>query len=394
MVVTTMVLVFATIALKLAVPYYQTQRLIKEVESLGGMADVSYTGPEWLLYWSAEYDWHFGLGLFERVTHIIVTNLPVDDGWLSKLHGIENIVVLELSGTDVTDAGLKSLRTRKNLAVLSLQKTRVTDEGLAHLREMTGLCNLHLDGTRITDAGLEHLRGLNNLAWLTVSGTQVQGQGLAWTSERAVCMYEINLSDCPVTDEGLQSLGIPRTLILDRTKITDRSLSHLDNSSIEELSLIGTQVGDAGLRILAEANVESLLRLNLAQTRISDAGLVSLRRIGPLTHLNLSHTAISDRGAVHFQNLRWKGISRAGMGGISHTLDLTGTNITDVGLMELVPLEQLDHLNLQSTQVTQEGIVIFKNASPSFTVIDIDPEGMARSMRKFFGDRRFPDGMM
>ena len=77
-----------------------------------------------------------------------------------------------------------------------------------------------------------------------------------------------------------------------------------------------------------------------------------------------------------------------------NTLDLSGTNLTDMGLMELVPLEQLDYLNLQDTRVTQEGIEAFKSASPSFTVIDIEPEGEARHIQKFLGGQKFPDGMM
>ena len=88
----------------------------------------------------------------------------------------------------------------------------------------------------------------------------------------------------------------------------------------------------------------SLTSLNLAGSRITDAGLKEIRDLKSLTLLNLYLTKVSDAGLrelVGLQNLTF--------------LSLSNTNITDASMKEIGEFRKLKTLELEETQVTDDG---------------------------------------
>ncbi|HLJ12147.1 MAG TPA: hypothetical protein VKU82_13220 [Planctomycetaceae bacterium] len=99
--------------------FYQERTSIRAIERLGGKIQTKRTAPAWMCQWPAD-----GLlRIFDEVTLVDLSNLPV------------------------------------------------TDADLIHLARFTRLEELRLDGTRTTDAGLAHVRELASLEFLALGGT-------------------------------------------------------------------------------------------------------------------------------------------------------------------------------------------------------------------------------
>ncbi len=88
------------------------------------------------------------------------------------------------------------------------------------------------------------------------------------------------------------------------------------------LQLAHTRMTNAGLKELAA--LKNLTILNLEGTEVTDTGLKELAALKKLTALSLSDTEVTDAGVKELaalQNLT--------------SLDLSGANVTDAGLKEL-----------------------------------------------------------
>jgi hypothetical protein len=87
-------------------------------------------------------------------------------------------------------------------------------------------------------------------------------------------------------------------------------------------------------------------------TKVTDAGLVSLKRLTQLQTLDVFDGDVTDDGLKHLT-------------GLSHlqTLNLSRTQVTDAGLKDLKALTQLQTLDLSDTQVTNAGLEDIKGLS-------------------------------
>jgi len=128
--------------------------------------------------------------------------------------------------------------------------------------------------------------------------------------------------------------------------------------TITSIRLYGTKTIDLDLEILRSlGRLEELVELDLANTGITDSGLVRLRKIESLRGLTLNNTGVTDDGLVHLQRL----------GNLDH-LDLENLSVTNSGLVHLYAFQNLRFLNLSGTNVTEEGILRLKKALPKCDV--------------------------
>ncbi|MBL9114854.1 MAG: hypothetical protein JNJ83_07575 [Verrucomicrobiaceae bacterium] len=107
---------------------------------------------------------------------------------------------------------------------------------------------------------------------------------------------------------------------------------------------------DAGLTPLA-AVADKIISLDLARTKVTDAGLVSVAAMKNLTELHLENTGITDKGLDQL-----KGLSSL------EYLNLYGTQVTDAGAAKLAGLKKLKSLYLWQTKVTKAGADSLKKA--------------------------------
>jgi len=150
----------------------------------------------------------------------------------------------------ITDAGLEPISHLTALTDLIISSQPITDEGLRNFIPLKNLTSLFVSSSSITDAGLVHLQGLTKLRFLDLPSANIEGQ-------------------------GLRRLPV----------------------SLERLDLAETCVNDEGVAIIVE-QLPSLISLNLAGTRVTDAGIRHLARLTALHSLNLYDTAITADGAA------------------------------------------------------------------------------------------------
>jgi hypothetical protein len=125
-----------------------------------------------------------------------------------------------------------------------------------------------------------------------------------------------------------------------------------------QINLTGTAFTDDDLAHLTEWSESPILyALNLAGTKVTDAGLEYLRRLPKLEMLVLSNTKVTDAGLVHLNALTGLQILR-----------LNNTHATDVGLSGLKGLTALRELRLKGTQVTDAGVAELQRALPGLTI--------------------------
>jgi hypothetical protein len=129
----------------------------------------------------------------------------------------------------------------------------VSDVGIKKLRNLEKLHSLFLGGTNVTDDGLVFLSNLKKLRLLNLSRTNIMGEGLE------------HLKDLPLSK-----------LYLMNTVVGDEGIAALESSSIEVLSLTGTNVTDACVKYLS--NMQSLRRLDVKETNMTEQGVKRLQK--------------------------------------------------------------------------------------------------------------------
>ncbi len=142
-----------------------------------------------------------------------------------------------------------------------------------------------------------------------------------------------------------------------------RHISHL--TGLRSVEVHSRRLRDSGLVHLA--GLAALTRLNLAETKVRGPGLGCLRHPDRVRDLDLSGTRISDETLAYLEpfthlealSLGRTSVSRLGicskLGGLK-ALDLSGTLVTDTGLVGLSQLANLERLGLEDTLVTSKGL--------------------------------------
>jgi formylglycine-generating enzyme required for sulfatase activity/Leucine-rich repeat (LRR) protein len=142
-----------------------------------------------------------------------------------------------------------------------------------------------------------------------------------------------------------------------------RHISHL--TGLRSVEIHSRRLRDSGLIHLVE--LAALTRLDLAETKVRGPGLGYLKHPDRVRHLDLSGTQIADETLAQLEpftqldvlRLGRTAISRLGIcskhGGLKE-LDLSGTLVTDAGLVGLSQLTNLERLGLEDTFVTSKGL--------------------------------------
>tara|TARA_Y100001934_G_scaffold283579_1_gene404471 strand:- start:2687 stop:4129 length:1443 start_codon:yes stop_codon:yes gene_type:complete len=115
-------------------------------------------------------------------------------------------------------------------------------------------------------------------------------------------------------------------------------------------SYLGDKFGDEQAKKLNGVSAQTLW-LNLARTKISDAGLAEVAKCGKLTRLHLENTGVTDAGLAHvakLTNLEY--------------LNLYDTKVSDAGIAHLKKLKKLKKIFLWQTGVTKDGASDLRNA--------------------------------
>ncbi len=183
----------------------------------------------------------------------------------------------------------------------------------------------------------------------------------------------LDISRTKMSDAGLASLKSCRSLavLMLPDKVTDEGLVRLKKlQKLRELNLDQTRVTDQGLNALTQ--LPNLENLDLSSTRTTDAGVAYLKKLPRLRRLVLG-AAVTDSCAPHLaelKDLREIDISQTPIGaqGLATLASLSkletlyvGRQVTDAGLKALSPSRSLRTLDLTRTAITDKGVKYLAN---------------------------------
>ena len=116
---------------------------------------------------------------------------------------------------------------------------------------------------------------------------------------------------------------------------------------------VAKEFADSGLDALAPI-ADKIASLDLARTKVTDAGLAKLGAMKNLLELHLENTGISDAGLDHLK----------GLASLEY-LNLYNTKVTDAGVAKLAGLGKLKALYLWQSGVTKAGVAALKAKLPN-----------------------------
>ncbi len=193
-------------------------------------------------------------------------------------------------GEDIDFSVLEALQ---DIEILNLSGSGISNEDLTHLQKLSKLQVLQFNSNQISNTGLKNLRGLMNLKVLELTATKVSDAGLTYLTPIQT-LERLSLTGTKVSDAGLEILGnMPRIqeLWLAGTDITDDGLRHLVNlKHLTFLVLNHTNVSDEGVEYLAK--IKSLQYLYYDETHITEAGFRELKNALP--NLNATNRSAAD----------------------------------------------------------------------------------------------------
>jgi eukaryotic-like serine/threonine-protein kinase len=220
--------------------------------------------------------------------------------------------------------------------------------------------NLDAGNPPVQDADLAHLEALTDLESLRF-GNAPTDAGVVHL-KGLTRLKELVFHFSPLSDAGLaqiaNSLQNLEVLAPRYTRVTDAGLTSLKAlKKLRCLYLDGSRVTDAGMAHLGA--LTQLEELSLNKNRIGDDGLEQLKGLTKLKYLTLEQTTVGNDGLASLEAMAEL-----------RTLGLFGTRVTDAGLAHLEPLRELVGLGLEETAVTDAGLEHLKGL-PRLTGLDL-----------------------
>jgi hypothetical protein len=268
------------------------------------------------------YDWQWADG-----SRASASDGPPVPHWLRRTLGDEpfqDVARVSLGGDPPLsprscEASLGLLDSLPGLRSLSLGPDLATDRGMETVGRLTGLVELDMTSSspRLGDAGVAHLRGLKNLRSLSIGASGITGRGLA-DLRSLTRLEELRLEgNDHVTDASLANLaGMKGLKKLNLYRMgdgsygggyTDAGLAHLAAlSGLEELSVLGSDVSNAGLSRLLALRRLRVLCIDAYRNDIDDEGLATLTGLVHLEQLSLLSACVTTGGVRTLQAKRPK----------------------------------------------------------------------------------------
>jgi hypothetical protein len=297
---------------------------------------------------------------------------PIKDDDLACLADLPHVEEVWFYDTPIGDAGLAYLPHPERLRIACFESTTLTDGFLRRLKGSTRLETLLIDSPNIKDDGLSQLSGITSLKSLCLEGTNTVDRGLAAFAQCTEISY-LNVS-AQTTDAGIQQFQCLDNLKwfgAQDSKVSGNAFQNRRIVNAETIAL-GSAVSDEDLECLGRT-IKNVYHLNLYGSRMTDAGVRHLAKLGNVTELIVNETKIQGRELRHLSSL--SGIHTIELGGCpldnpdlksleplfsgaapGEILGLSDTPITDADLAKISGFTSLTFLALGDTRVSDDGL--------------------------------------
>ncbi|MAT14861.1 MAG: hypothetical protein CMJ46_06270 [Planctomyces sp.] len=292
--------------------------------------DITIT-DDMLLQLDTELNWR-------RLPSAFREHLDITDAGMAQLKYLTNVESLDLRHCDISDDSLAVLSAVPDLRRLTLSHTPIRDDGLAHLADHPNLERLHLRNTRITDVAIATLNTMPRLYEVDLGQTEISDEGIAAlslpiTQEESVSQSESRSRN----DDSAERVVDPRInrrpllLYLDRTRVTDATIPHLNQIPLLLLTIGGTRISADGIRSLdLDPRAD---KLSLRGLTFEKDDIAHLFKRTEIYELDLAYSSVDDACLELIDELHE-----------CDTLDLSGTKVTHEGLAQLATFSGEKHL--------------------------------------------------
>jgi len=263
--------------------------------------------------------------------NIFINSLDLSEKNIIHFFKAQSLKKIDFSyNHEFDDQILPFLKYSPYLDSISLKETNITNKSLYYLKDLYRLKNLDISYTDISNSGLQYLSNLNLVELNIESNRKIDEMGLFYLSNS--------------TSDDSKNLLKLKKINLSKTKISGIGLKYLKKmKNLEELNLEETSIDDSAIKHLLQ--FKKIKSLNLAYTNISDNSLYKIRLFS-LEKLNLSNNpAISSQSISYLNELPLSSLS------------LAGTNIDDEGIDYFLSLNQIKHLDVSDTLITDDGVL-------------------------------------
>jgi serine/threonine-protein kinase len=254
----------------------------------------------------------------------------------------KNVVSIHLDNTKIKDNDLTYIATMPKVERLYLDKTAVTDAGIKHLTNMTTLEKLSVEHTSVGDKGIAAIPSAN-LHDLFLTGTRVSAEGLT-TISKFPKLQHLEIGEySPKGEKNFLALAAAKQLEWLDLKDSEIAVEDLDEvaqiASLRKLVLSGCKIEDGAITALE--TLPNLKTLDLSFTNFSPARLEEVVKLPALDTLVLANSDIDDATLA---------LIAAKLPALKH-LDLSNTRVTEKGVLELRKLKTLESVDVQGAAV-------------------------------------------
>ncbi|XP_059640872.1 uncharacterized protein LOC132283021 [Cornus florida] len=297
-----------------------------------------------------------GITHLSSLTNLSVLNLgglPVTDLALSSLLVLRKLQHLDLWGSEITNKGAAVLKMYPKLSFLNLGWTKVTK-----LPNLSSLTCLNMSNCTI-DSLFEECSDKAPLVMLNLSGATFIDVSEAFLYVETGSLSFLDVSHSSLQGfHFLPCMNALDHLDLSSTLMEDDSVELITcmGAKLRNLNLSKTRVSSAGVEILA-GRVPNLEIISLSCTSVDDYAISCISKMPSLKVINLSNTNV--KGLIQqvgtetdwipslaaLQNLKWL-----------EKLDLEDTKISDAAVPPLSSFQELSHLSLKSGFLTDASL--------------------------------------
>jgi hypothetical protein len=322
--------------------------------------------------------------------------------WLRQLigpHFFETVIDVRLVQRGLTARDKRFADIAPHLADLSRLKhlslwgLSMDDDDFAMVAEYSRAEEMICGMMSISDRSAAQIATATSLRKIGLSGVVISAQGIAEFKKLPRLESFWLASPAEETNVAGETIRVQKHLLKD-----DAVAAFLEFPRLKNLCLYSTQFTDEGVAALCQ--LERLESLEIGSQLITNAAIEHMVRLKKLTWLSIWYSPLIDDRCLdgltelsRLKGLRLRGaITNAGLPAIAklqllETLELSGKAIDDNGLLHLVVMKNLKHLDLRSTSVKDgsPGVVQLRQALPGCSISTMDSE----TVEEF----RFPDGM-
>ncbi len=206
---------------------------------------------------------------------------------------------MQLAAEEAARDDLKSVRAmisldseQKHVSSLAMALPGVREQAAEHaasIAKLTHLVHLDLSDTNFTDEQLKQLHGLKRLKSIVLNRTRVTDEGLKEIAQLPI--ETLNLRATDITPAGLETIGQMETLqVLDlsETQAIENLSPLTDLDKLTWLVLSNVELSDQAIETVMQ--VPNLARLTMIGSQVSEASLKRLRDEKPTLDVQLAPT--------------------------------------------------------------------------------------------------------